>query len=131
MNMKIDLFDRSRVPLLDKELDLFTARNKAIANNISNIATPGYKRVDVSFQNELSNAIAESNGDVNLSKNVEQVDPQIEIDPSGGLTSGANNVDIDQEMAALAKNQLQFKLAARLMSDTFTLIDRSINGGGQ
>ena len=126
--MKINFFDRSRVPLLEKELDLFAVRNKAIANNIANIATPGYKRVDVSFQNELSNAIADSNNDVDLSKNVEQVEPAIQIDGSGSLSSGANNVDIDQEMAELAKNQLQFKLAARLMSDTLNLMDKSING---
>lgn len=126
--MKIDFFDRSRIPLLEKELDLFTVRNKAIANNIANIATPGYKTVEVSFQNELSNAIAESNNDVALSKNVEQVEPAIEIDRRGSLSSGANNVNIDQQMADLAKNQLQFKLAARLMSDTLNLIDKSING---
>ena len=126
--MKIDFMDRSRVPLLEKELDLFAVRNKAIANNIANIATPGYKRVDVSFQGELSKAIANSQNDVDLSQNVENVDPQIEVDRSGFLASGANNVNIDQEMADLAKNQLQFKLAARLMTDTFTLIDKSING---
>ncbi len=126
--MKIDFLDRSRVPLLEKELDLFAVRNKAIANNIANIATPGYKRVDVSFQGELSKAIANSQNDVDLSQNVENVDPQIEVDRSGFLASGANNINIDQEMADLAKNQLQFKLAARLMTDTFTLIDKSING---
>lgn len=126
--MKINFFDRSRIPLLEKELDLFAVRNKAIANNIANIATPGYKTVDVSFQNELSNAIAESNNDVKLSKNVEQVEPTIEVDRSGSLSSGANDVNIDQQMADLAKNQLQFKLAARLMSDTLNLIDKSING---
>ncbi len=126
--MKIDFFDRSRVPLLQKELDLFAVRNKAIANNIANIATPGYRRVDVSFQGELSNAIANSTNDVQLSQNVEQVEPSIQIDRTNSLDSGANNVDIDQEMAELAKNQLQFKLAARLMSDTFGLIDKSVNG---
>ncbi len=126
--MKIDLFDRSRIPLLEKELDASVVRNKAIADNIANIDTPGYKRVDVSFRQALANAIDNSSDDVNLSENVEQVDPTIQIDPSNLLTSGANNVDIDQEMAELAKNQLQFKLAAKLMSQTFTLIDKSING---
>lgn len=126
--MKINFFDRSRIPLLEKEMDLFSARNKAIANNIANIATPGYKTVEVSFKNELSNAIAESTNAVELSKNVEQVEPAIQIDNSGSLASGANNVNIDQQMADLAKNQLQFKLAARLMSDELNLIDKSING---
>lgn len=126
--MKINFFDRSSIPLLEKEMDLFAVRNKAIANNIANIATPGYKRVDVSFQNQLSNAITESSNPVELSEKVEQIQPSIEIDRGGSLASGANNVNIDQEMADLAKNQLQFKLAARLMSDTLNLIDKSING---
>ncbi len=126
--MKTNFFDRSNIPLLEKEMDLFAVRNKAIANNIANIDTPGYKRVDVSFQNELTNAIAESQNQVELSKQVEQIQPTIQVDKSGFLASGANNVNIDQEMAQLAENQLQFKLAARLMTDTLSLIDKSING---
>jgi flagellar basal-body rod protein FlgB len=128
MSMKISLFDRSRVPLLEKEMDAFSIENKAIASNIANIGTPSYRRVYVSFQNELSNAIADSNNDVSLSQNVEQVQPELKLDPNGFLASGANNVSIEQEMADLAKNQLKFKLAARLMSDTLNLIDKSING---
>lgn len=126
--MKIDFFDRTRIPLLEKEMDLFSVRNRAIANNIANIGTPGYKTVDVSFKNQLANAIESSTNDVQLSKKVEQVEPSIQIDNSGSLDSGANNVNIDQQMADLAKNQLQFKLAARLMSDTLALVDKSING---
>lgn len=126
--MKIGLFDRSRIPLLEKEMDLFVARNKAIANNIANIATPGYKTVNVSFQNELSNAIANSTNDVQLSEEIKNIQPTLQVDNSGSLDSGANNVNIDQQMADLAKNQLQFELAARLTTDTLNLIDKSING---
>jgi len=129
--MKIDLFDRSRIPLLEKQLDAFTTRNKAIASNIANIGTPNYKRLDVGFEKELSDAITESSNSVDLSQKVDQVEPEIQIDPSGLNASGANNVDIDQEMAALAKNQLQFSLVSRLMSSTFQQIDKSINGDGQ
>jgi len=128
--MKIDFFDRSRIPLLDKELDAFALRNRAIASNISNMDTPDYKRIDVDFQKELSSAIADSTNDVDLSKQVEDVDPQIEIDQSSVLPGGGNDVSIEQEMADLAKNQLQFKMASQLMSETFTLIDKSINGNG-
>ena len=128
--MKIDLFDRSRIPLLEKQLDAFTVRNKAIADNIANIGTPNYKRLDVSFEKQLSDAIDESKNDVDLSSKVGQVEPEISIDRSSLLDSGANNVNIETEMAELAKNQLQFKMAAQLMSDTFKQIDESINGNG-
>jgi flagellar basal-body rod protein FlgB len=127
--MKISLFDRIRIPLLEKALDAY-ALKKVIASNIANIETPNYRRVDVAFEKELNQAIEQSTSDVNLSENVKGVEPQIEIDKSKALASGANNVDIDEEMAELAKNQLRFQMAARLMSQTFQLIDKSITGGG-
>jgi len=129
--MEIDLFDRSRVPLLEKQLDGFALRNKAIASNIANIETPNYKRLDVSFEKELSNAVSAAEGSVDLSSKVEQVEPEIEIDPTSMYANGANNVDIDQEMSELAKNQLQFSLASKLMGATFQMIDKSINGDTQ
>ncbi|MGO9481930.1 MAG: flagellar basal body rod protein FlgB [Candidatus Kryptoniota bacterium] len=126
--MRIDIFDRSRIPLLEKQLDAFAVQNKAIASNIANIGTPNYKRVEVDFQKELSDAISEANDSVDLSEKVGQVDPEIEIDPSGLNASGANNVDIEQEMAELAKNQLQFSVSSRIMSTMIQEIDKSING---
>jgi flagellar basal-body rod protein FlgB len=127
--MKIDLFDRSRIPLLEKQLDAFSLRNKAISSNIANIETPGYRRLDVSFEQELSNAVSQASGDVDLSNQVDQVEPEIESDPSS--LNGGNNIDIDHEMAELAKNQLQFSLVSKLLAGTFQSIDKSINGGGQ
>lgn len=129
--MKIDMFDRSRIPLLEKQLDAFAVRNKAIASNIANIGTPNYNRLDVGFEKELSDAIAGAQNAVDLSQKVDQIEPEIEIDRTNLNASGANNVDIDQEMAELAKNQLQFSLVSRLLAGTFQRIDESINGGSQ
>jgi flagellar basal-body rod protein FlgB len=126
--MKINLFDRSTIPLLEKQLDAFALRNKAISSNIANIGTPNYKRLDVSFEQQLSDAISEAGNPIDLSDKVSQVEPRIEIDPAD--PSGTNNIDIDHEMAELAKNQLQFSLASKLTAATFQLIDKSINGDG-
>ena len=41
------------INVLDKAADASWKRNEAITNNIANAATPGYKRQDVSFENEL------------------------------------------------------------------------------
>jgi len=127
--MKIDLFDRSTVPVLEKQLDAFALRNKAISSNIANIGTPNYKRLDVSFEQQLSDAISNASDPVDLSDKVSEVEPRIEIDPAG--SGGSNNIDIDHEMAELAKNQLQFGLVSRLIAGTFQSIDKSINGDTQ
>jgi len=127
--MKIDLFDRSTVPLLQKQLDACALQNEAISSNIANIGTQNYKRLKVDFQKELSDAISEAKDQVELSKRVESVNPQIEIDLTSLNASGANNVDIDQEMSELAKNQLQFSISSKIISETIQEVDKSITGG--
>lgn len=126
--MKIDMFDRSSLPVLQKQLDACVAQNDATSSNIANIGTPNYKRLKVDFQKELSDAISGASNAVDLSKKVEQINPEIEVDPTGLNLSGANNVDIDHEMADLAKNQLQFSVSSRVLSMTIQEIDKSING---
>jgi flagellar basal body rod protein FlgB len=37
-------------------------------------------------------------------------------------------VDIDREMTELAKNQIQFKFASKLLSQAFQAIEKSIRG---
>ncbi len=67
-------------------------------------------------------------------KDLNEVEPEIvrENSPynSDSLASGVNDVDIDYEMVELAKNQIRYKLAARLMAESFRGIQKSIKGGG-
>ena len=50
-------------------------------------------------------------------KDFDAVQPETVMEPSeykpDPLSSGVNNVDIDYEMAELAKNQIRYKLATR------------------
>ncbi|MHC4454093.1 MAG: flagellar basal body rod protein FlgB, partial [Planctomycetota bacterium] len=45
------------IEVLSKLLDLTNVKNKVIANNIANVNTPGYKKLEVTFQEELRKAI--------------------------------------------------------------------------
>ncbi|MBT6563352.1 MAG: flagellar biosynthesis protein FlgB, partial [Candidatus Scalindua sp.] len=51
--MKMD----NNVVLLSKLLDLTQTKNKVLANNIANANTPGFKKFDVTFHNELQKAV--------------------------------------------------------------------------
>ena len=53
--IKSNAFDYINV--LDKAADYSWLRNEAIANNLANADTPGYKREDVTFQKELKRAL--------------------------------------------------------------------------
>ena len=48
------------INVLDRTADASWMRNEVIGNNIANVNTPGYKRQDVDFENELQQALGDS-----------------------------------------------------------------------
>ncbi|CUS91264.1 flagellar basal-body rod protein FlgB [Candidatus Kryptobacter tengchongensis] len=141
--LKIFLFNRTKIPLLEKALDAYSLRQRAIASNIANITTIGYRRVDVKFEDELQRNLGGEfikgmrTNEKHIAigaKDINDVQPEIARQSSDynpdPLASGVNDVDIDQEMVELAKNQIRYRLASRLIAESFRGIQKSIKGGG-
>ena len=129
------MFNRSSIPLLTKSLDAGMLRAKVIANNIANINTPGYQRVEVTFEDELRKALDKNKlrgkrtdeKHLDLGKlDISGINPKIKkpIDPT--LPSGVNNVDIDAEMAKLAENQILFNFSAKFLRGKFSKLNAAI-----
>lgn len=102
------------IDFMSKALSGSWLKNSAIANNIANVNTPGYKRQTVNFQDVLQN-------EMNLRQNVKMTKTnQKHMDPQGqseiavstvGNTSyrvDENNVDVDVENAEMAKNTIYY-----------------------
>lgn len=102
------------VDVLDAAADAAWLRNNAIANNIANADTPGYKRQDVAFESELKKALG--------SDRYKSVDAKVAGIRTGSLKprpytdyadyvyrADGNNVDPDQENVTLAKNQIKYE----------------------
>ena len=53
----MDFFSKPAIEVTTLALDGLAARHNALISNISNAETPGYKRVDVKFEDQLSNII--------------------------------------------------------------------------
>jgi flagellar basal-body rod protein FlgB len=136
------IFDNTKIPLLSKALDAYSLRHKIISSNIANIGTPGYKAKSVEFENLLNNAAANTSVQP-LSTNLRHFDisatptaiqsPEVVAAAPDGMSdeemkSGINDVDIDTEMAELAKNQIRFKYVSRLLGESFRGIQKSIKG---
>jgi flagellar basal-body rod protein FlgB len=137
------LFEDTKIPILSKALSAYTLRHKAISSNIANITTVGYHSQNVTFEDQLSGALSGSQiagaqtnpehlpvGGRSLqgaSPAIESstLDGGIEVDPTA---SGINDVDIDREMTELAKNQLRFKFASKLLGESFRGLQKSIRG---
>ena len=129
------LFGRTNLPMITRTLDAAMLRSRTIANNIANVTTPGYRRVEVSFEEELRTALDRTRlkgvktdeqhldlGRKNLaSVNAEAYHPYDPTQPSG-----VNNVDIDMEMAKLAETQIQYNYAIKFGQGVFKKLNAAI-----
>ena len=122
----------TNIKVLEDFIDYCSLRNKVISKNIANIGTQNYKREDVVFKDLLNENMSmlkttdpKHFGSVNFKS-----ENTIKVDNSKDMVSGVNNVNIDEEMAELAKNTLQFKLASKKIGDYFKILQGVIKGGG-
>ena len=120
MNIGID----KSATLLEKMLDVSSVKHKVIANNIANVNTPGYKKMDVSFADQLEKALNESS--VNK---FDALQPKIVIskeDTGETVRNDGNNVDMDKEVSSLVKNTLSYNIYTQLLSKKFEGIKSAI-----
>lgn len=124
----------SNVKLLEKFIDYCSERNKVISQNIANVGTENYKKQDVVFKdilNENLSAPVKLTNSKHLNGFSPVSAPEFIENGSQDMVSGINNVDIEQEMTDLAQNSINFKFAARKISDHFKGLQNVIKGGGR
>ncbi len=137
----MELFDRN-ITILNKGLDAYSVRAKALANNIANVNTPKYKREDIKFEETLAAAIDESMGGVAVNAKVtdknhfmfgtnpifSEVGAEIVKEEETFMRNDKNNVDIERENAEFAKNNIRYQFASNRMSQDFTILKSVIKG---
>lgn len=123
-----------QIPKLQTVLDLAATRQKLLTENVANSETPGYRRKDIDFQIELKSAMSNNQrGTVkvtnpkHLGSSPNRITPDIkrEAIPDGQL----NGVAIDREMAQVARNQLEYNVAVKLVSKKFDGLRNAIRSG--
>lgn len=103
------------VNVLDKAADAAWMRNIAIANNMANATTPGYKRQDVAFESELKKALGRSSDTSHMDQRVAgvrtaQLKPKVYTDLENySYRLDGNNVDPETESVMLAENQIKYQ----------------------
>ncbi|MHB0912674.1 MAG: flagellar basal body rod protein FlgB [Armatimonadota bacterium] len=110
---------------LAKSLDAASMRHSVIANNIANITTPGFKRSDVSFSEQLKQALDSPN----TVQEVGNVAPEVKLDETSPANEDGNNVSIDKEMADLGKNTLEYEALVRLLNLKFSMLQTAVTEG--
>ena len=113
------------INVLGTSLDAASTRNDIINHNIANVNTPNYKRKDIRFETELKHAFARASEDTvdarvkNL--DLEALTPEIYTDYAElSFRYDGNNVDINNENAILAKNQIKYNGMMDLLNKNFS-----------
>lgn len=116
-------------------------RSKAIAGNIANLNTPGYKRREVSFEEtlqkvqdagRLSDIPLEKTNEKHFSNTIFSINDamsSIEAKPvENDFFINGNNVDIEHEMIELTKTGMRYKAITSLAKKQYDSLRTTIRG---
>lgn len=118
------LFGAGSFRALETMLTYASDRQKAIATNIANVDSVGYRTRDLSeddFRAALTRAF-EGRGDAPSAFRIG------EAAESGPLKAGGNNVDLELEMAKMVRNSALHSTAAALLAHQFSLLREAVSG---
>lgn len=107
---------------------MYLLRHSVISDNIANAETPHFKARRVDFETELGRAV-EAQATGIAGRDIASVQPVIYEDYQSEMGQDLNTVDMDREMAALTKNEVQYSAATRTVSKKFALLKYAIMGG--
>lgn len=110
------------VDFLEAGIKAESLRQKAIANNIANLESSGYRRLGVKFEELLAKAL-DSGGSVKLS----EIEPEIYQPKQTPVKSNGNDVDLETEVGEMVKNTLRHKAYIRLLNKKYHQIEMAIS----
>jgi len=120
------LFNQPNYLAAKKTLDAVVLRQEALANNIANLETPGYKRVDLapSFEAELERACA--SGD---SSEMNSLKPALAVDSTATASSpDGNTVHLQNELMEMNQNAVAHSFETELVSGMLQRMQMAITG---
>jgi flagellar basal-body rod protein FlgB len=120
------LFNQPNYLAAKQTLDAVVLREGAIANNIANLETPGYKRLDLapSFETELAKAV-----DSNNPQQISALKPTLAVDANAvpGSRDG-NTVHLENELMQMNQTAVMHSLQTQLVSGMLSKMQMAITG---
>ncbi len=122
MDIRDYLFGGTTRQMAYKALDASTLRSKAIAQNLANVQTPGYRRKEVDFEDQLRKALEsklaaaqDQAGHMPAGKGIDlaKIEPKVFEPEDKSLPGEVNNVDVDMEGAKMAENQIYYSFLTK------------------
>jgi len=136
MTRKI-IFDKTTIPPLTRGLDALHTRQKAIADNIANAQTPGYRRQVVLFEDELRRSVRRAGEGRLTQTNPRHLPgrlagaegpPKTVAADSRRDGAGSEELVIEREMSDLAETQILYETEVKLAQTQFEMLKMAIRG---
>jgi flagellar basal-body rod protein FlgB len=115
---------------LENLLSHASKRQQALASNIANLDTPGYRSKDYSFQSTLQSIELAATQDNHLavsqdtsSARMYEVESQVKLN--------GNNVDLDRELTEITKNGVQYLTLVQYVNQKIRMLRSAIQDGGR
>ncbi len=128
----MDYGNNKSIEYYSKVLDLLATRHRAIANNVANVNTPGYKSKDIDFKSvleKLTSVKDEATKIPNISEEFNKIDIKEVYSGDGYDNKGLNDVDMDKEMVNLATNTMIYKLYVQKLMGNLNQLKMAVRGG--
>ena len=139
-NHPIDLFSGT-ITTLSRSMDMRARNHEMILNNVANADTPKYKPFAVNVEQALQESSSTSQP-ATLRQTDDQHLPGTQSSPDDVkkyarttaddallIRGDKNGVNIDEEMAELAKNSLLYKASAQIISSKFKGLKKVLTEG--
>ena len=120
------LFSQPNYLAAKKNLDAAVLRQDAIASNIANLETPGYKRLDVapSFNSELQRACAAGDAE-----QIAGLKPALAVDANAvAVSRDGNTVNLENEMLQMNQNVVAHALEVQMVTYNLSRLRTAIAG---
>ncbi len=127
------------ISLMEKVLDLRSAKHNVIASNIANVDTPNYRSFNLIVEEELKKTKGhsglipiEKTHPMHLSNNaagLNSVQYKLTESPNVTLRGDRNSVDLDKEMAKMTENNIMFNALTQIIARKFEGLKSVIHGG--
>ncbi|QKS71444.1 flagellar basal body rod protein FlgB [Paenalkalicoccus suaedae] len=132
----MNLLNNDAMRLMETSLKAATTRHNTIANNIANADTPGFKAERTVFKHQLAEATGNQlqayrtdEKHINFGGSNSNESPVITKRNNTAYNHNGNNVDMDHEMAELAKNQIYYNAMIERLNSRFSGIRTALGSG--
>ncbi len=107
-------------------MDVSVVKHRALASNMANIQTPGYKRVQLNsdFESKLAQAVEQKDF-----KKLISMRPELERDTvSTSVRADGNNVSLEDELLLMNQNSLNYQFLTQYMTGAVSHLKTAVTG---